>query len=370
VDSNATTSARTPTLPTAVWVNISGMKKLSAFLLLILCAAIPQAASEEPKFPSMPVAVSGNAVASLKGGYELFSIMGLGPKKTWDAVTNKVYVMTLSHPNWHEGHPVPGVAGRVGASAAGAKGLIVLMGGSVLDAQGGEMIVPDVNVLIEERRWNRGKDIPFPVDRAVVGVEHDRFVYLIGGLSLNGPVNNVQVYDVEKDTWTQATPFPGTPVFGLAGGVADGAVVIVDGAKPGPTGGPRYVASDECWLGKIDKKDPYKIEWSKLPAHPGPARFAIAGGGSDRDHRIFFSGGTATPHDYKGVAYDGQPAEACTFTFAFDVHHSHWETISDDARDPRADSRGILDTTIGPVVIGGMAKNLAATAGVTLLQKR
>ncbi len=350
------------------------MKKLSVFILLLLSAAILLDASDEPRFPSMPVPVSGNAVASLKGGFELFTIMGIGPRKTWDDVTNMVYTMNLGHPTWHKGHPVPGVAGRLGASAAGAKGQIVLMGGSVMDAQGNEIIVPDVNVYIEERRWNRGKDIPVPVDRAVVGVDHDRFVYLIGGRSSNGPVNSVQVYDVQKDTWTQATPFPGTPVFGLAGGVADGAIVIVDGAKPGPVergpaGGPRYVASDECWLGKIDKKDPYKIEWSKVPAHPGPARFGIAGGGSDKDHRIFFSGGTATPHDYKGVAYDGQPAEVCTFTFAYDLHHNRWETISQDTPDPRSDSH-ILDTTIGPVVVGGMAKDLAPTAGVALLQKR
>jgi len=352
-----------------MWVNISEMKKLSAFVLLALCAAILLGAADEPNFPSMPAAVSSNAVASLKGGFELFSLMGVGPRKTWDDVTNQVYVMTLAHAKWHQGRPVPGPAGRLGASAAGAKGQIVLMGGYVIDAQANEIIVPDVNVYIEERSWHRGADLPVPVERAVVGVEHDRFVYLIGGRSPNGPVNNVQVYDVEKDTWTQATPFPGTPVFGLAGGVADGAIVIVDGAKPGPAGGPRYVASEECWLGKIDKKDPYKIEWSKLPAHPGPARFAIAGGGSDRDHRIFFSGGTATPHDYKGVAYDGQPTEGCTFTFAFDLHHARWETISEDAYDPRADSH-LLDTTIGPVVVGGMAKNLAVTARVTLLQKR
>jgi len=86
--------------------------------------------------------------------------------------------------------------------------------------------------------------------------------------------------------------------------------VVIDGAKAGPAGGLRYVASDECWLGKIDRKDPNKIEWSKLPAHPGNARFAIAGGGSGRDHRVFFTGGTATPHDFRGIAYDGKAAEA------------------------------------------------------------
>ena len=53
----------------------------------------------------MPAAVSGNAVASLKGGFELFSLMGVGPKKTWDDVTNQVYVMTFSHAGKMEPRP-------------------------------------------------------------------------------------------------------------------------------------------------------------------------------------------------------------------------------------------------------------------------
>ena len=89
-----------------------------------------------------------------------------------------------------------------------------------------------------------------------------------------------------------------------------------------------------------------------------------------RHYGIFFSGGTSTPHDYKGVAYDGQSAEACTFSFAYDLHHNRWETITQGTPDPRANSRGILDTRIGPVVVGEMVQNMAATARVTLLQKK
>ena len=143
--------------------------------------------------------------------------------------------MSLAHPKWREGRTVPGVAGRVNAAAVGAKSLIILMGGFVVDNQGAELTLHDVNVYEPNaRRWSRGKDIPVAVDSAVAGVTHSRFVYLIGGRSPNGPVNNVQVYDLEKDTWSQATPFPGTPVFGLSGGVADEAIVIVDGAKSRP----------------------------------------------------------------------------------------------------------------------------------------
>jgi len=353
-----------------MWVNISAMKKPPFLLALLLCAATVLGADEK-KVPPMPAAVSGNAVASLKDGLQLFSMMGVGPRKTWDDVTNQVYVMDLAHARWSEGRQVPGVVGRVNASAAGAKGLVILMGGFLADSHGAELTVPDVNVYEPaSRRWSRGKDIPTPVDSAVVGVTHDRFVYLIGGRSPAGPVNNVQVYDVEKDSWSQATPFPGTPVFGLAGGVANDEIVIVDGAKAGPAGGPRYVASDECWLGKIDRKDPNKIEWNKLPAHPGPARFAIAGGGSGRDHRVFFTGGTATPHDFRGVAYDGKPAEGSDISFAYDLHGHKWETTSENTYDPRADSRGILMTPIGPRVLGGMVKNLAVTARVTQVPRK
>jgi N-acetylneuraminic acid mutarotase len=347
------------------------MKKLPVFIALVLCAATMSAANEPKKIPSMPAAVSGNAVASVSNGLEIISLMGVGPRKSWDDITNQVYILNLGHPKWRDGRTVPGVAGRIGAAAVGAKSLVILMGGYVVDNQGAELTLPDVNVYeTNARRWSRGKDIPVAVDNAVAGVTHNRFVYLIGGRSRNGPVNNVQVYDLEKDSWSQATPFPGTPVFGLSGGLADETIVVVDGAKAGPAGGPRYVASDECWLGKIDKKDPHKIEWSKLPVHPGTARFAIAGGGNNRDHKIFFSGGTPTPHDYKGVAYDGQPTEGSALTFAYDVHHQQWETISDDTDDPRADSRGIVFTPIGPMVLGGMVRNLAVTAGVTPLPQK
>ena len=32
-----------------------------------------------------------NAVASLRNGLEIYSLMGIGTKKTWDDVSNKVY---------------------------------------------------------------------------------------------------------------------------------------------------------------------------------------------------------------------------------------------------------------------------------------
>lgn len=351
------------------------MKKLPVFLLpvllvLVVCAVFLTAA-DQPKIPPMPGAVSSNAVASLKNGIEVYSLMGVGPKKTWDDITNKMFVLPFKSGKWAAGPPVPGVAGRLGSSAVGTRGQIFLFGGYTVDGQGNEFTVADVNSYVaDEHRWYRGEDIPVPVDSAVIGVNHDRYIYLVGGRSKSGLVNNVQVYDAEKNVWSQATPFPGTPVFGHAGGLADDTIVFVDGAKKNPAAGNPYVASDECWMGKIDRKDPDKIAWSKLPPHPGPGRFGIVAGAGEHERRILFSGGTTGLHNFKGLDYDGKLAEISPVTFVFEVRGNKWDTIADDTFDVRADTRGILSTPLGPMVLGGFLKNGAISARVLVLQKK
>src|ERR1700751_5163550 len=116
------------------------MRTLSAALFPVLGAVILLAA-DASKVPPMPAAVSSNAVASLKGGLELFSLMGVGPRKSWDDITNQVYVLHLASGRWSEGRVVPGVAGPLGASAVGVKGQVFLFVGYVVDAKGNEITV-------------------------------------------------------------------------------------------------------------------------------------------------------------------------------------------------------------------------------------
>lgn len=343
------------------------MNKWLVVFLPVLGAVLLWAA-DQPKIRPMPSAVTNNSVATLKNGIEVYSVMGIGEKKTWDDISNKIYLLSLKSGKWIEGRPLPGVAGRLGTSAVGAKGQIFVFGGYVVDNQGGEITVGDVNSYLPEgHRWYRAADIPVPVDNAVLGLNRDRYVYLVGGRSRNGPVNYVQVYDIEKNTWSQATPFPGTPVFGHAGGLTDDTIVFVDGAKKGE--GNSYAASDECWMGKIDKKDPNKIEWSKLSAHPGPGRFGIIAGG-EKEHRVLFSGGTTAPHNFKGLGADGKPAEISPVTFDFDLRGNHWETVSEDTFDVRSDVHGIAFTPIGALILGGTLKNSAVSARVLAIPKK
>lgn len=346
------------------------MKKVLAVFVLILFSFSMFAASDWHLDP-FPAPVSNNAVAYLKVGKEpmLFSLMGIGGKKTWDAITNRAFQLNLDTGKWTELRPVPGVAGRLAASAIGVREHVYLFGGYVVDHEGGEITVGDVNVYVPlDTRWYRGTDIPVPVDDSVVGSYRNRYVYLVSGWSKTDNVNNVQVYDTEKDSWEQATPIPGRPVFGHAGAIVDDTIVYVDGAYKNPAGTPHYIASDECWMGKIQKGDPTKIEWTKLPAHPGSARYRIAAGGSEKDQKIYFAGGTDNPYNFNGVGYDGKPSEPSPVTFAFNLKTSKWETVSDSTPDPTMDHRGLVAVKQGLVVVGGMSKGQETTAKVSVIK--
>lgn len=326
----------------------------------------------EPGVEPLPEAVSNNAVAILKahGNLELFSFMGIGAKKTWESVTNAAYELDASSGKAYAIHPVPGTAGRIGAMAIGAADRVFLFGGYVI-YQGGGMAVPDVNIYEPAHdRWLRGTDIPVPVGDSVIGVYRDRYIYLLGGHSNGGLTADVQVYDLDKSRWSKATSVPGTPVFGHAGAVVDDTIVYVDGARTNPSGNaPRFVASDECWKGKIDHHDFRRIEWTKLPPHPGNARYRIAAGGSERDQMIYFSGGTDHPYDYTGIGYDGKPSEPSAVTFAFNLRSGKWQTINENTPDPTMDHRGLLVTPDNLVIIGGMEKGQQVTAKVQVVPK-
>jgi len=347
------------------------MKKLFPALLFLFLASTVKAA-DEPKLSPLPIAVSNNAVVLTHTGKEakIFSFMGMGTKKTWDAITNQAFVMELSTGKWTELRSAPGVAGRLAASAAALRDQIILMGGYVVDGQGGETTVSDVNIYYpDENRWYRGEDLPVSVDDAVLGVYRDRYLYLVGGWSKTEPTRKVQVYDAEKNKWMDATPIPGTPVFGHAGAIVGDTIVYVDGAYKNPSGAnPKYVASSECWMGKITKGDITKIEWTKLPDHPGRARYRIAAGASDKDGKIYFSGGTDNPYNYNGVGYNGQPSEPSPVTFSFNTRSGKWETINENTPDPVMDARILLVTRRGLIIVGGMTKGQQVTPNVTIVK--
>ena len=327
---------------------------------------------EAKDFAPLPAPVSNNAVTDVRinGQIIIYSFMGLGPEMQWNSVTNAAYALNLKYNKWTTIRSAPG-SGRLGAVAASVQQQIFLIGGFVPDQSRLQAVVPDLTIYDPiGLRWYRGPDLPTPVRDAVTGVSHNRYIYVIGGLAKDGPTNAVQIYDAQDQHWLQAAEFPGTPVFGHAGAVVGDAIIYVDGAKRNAPGSkPGYVPSDECWIGKLDKHDPKKIQWSKLPPHPGPARYRIAAGGSEREMKAYFAGGSEAVYDYSGIGLDGKPAEPSPVVFAYNLRSNSWETIEQKVPNPTMDHRGLIVTSDGLVVIGGMASGPTVVTNTVALAK-
>jgi N-acetylneuraminic acid mutarotase len=340
------------------------MKRTSTLFALVLFGVLLFAESE-PRFDALPVPVSNSAIASVRvsGQILLFSSMGMGANNTWDAVANSTYVLNTSYGKWTEIRQGPGSVGRLGAAAAGLREQAYFLGGFVVDAQGRESSSANAELYDPiNRKWYRIPDLPVGVADSVAGVYRDRYIYLVSGWSSTGAVREVQIYDVEKEEWLKGTPIPGEPVFGHAGTIVGDTIIYVDGARKNPADGlPSYISSPDCWMGKIDHKNPTHIEWKKLPEHPGTARFHIAAGGSEKDGKVYFSGGSENPYNYKGIGQDGNPAAPSTLTFAYNLRTSKWESINETTPNPTLDSRHILVTPAKLVIIGGLDKGQVTT---------
>jgi hypothetical protein len=353
------------------------------FFVAAVCVSLPaqQPAPSIPgdwqELPPLLTAVSNNAVAGIRDGKRtfIFSMMGIGSRKTWDAITAETWAFDTKTREWVSLRPVPGAGGRLAASAVAIGERVYLFAGYAVDAQGGEVTLGNTDIYeLKAGRWTRGADVPVPVDDSVIGVYRNRYIYLVSGWSRGDNVRDVQIYDTEKDQWLAATPVPGTPVFGHSGGLAGDTIVYVDGAyknpaftatPPPPPGTPAYIPSDECWMGKIDAKDLTKITWTRIPNHPGKSRYRMAAG--DWGRRVVFTGGTDNPYNFNGVGYNGKPSEPVATTFAWHVDRQMWELLPDNPH-PTMDHRGLVRTHEGLVLLGGMEASQKVSTRVSLIK--
>ena len=346
--------------------------KTIALLIATFVASLGTAAGQEELQP-LPVPLTNNAVTSVKvaGQTLVYSFMGLGSSKSWDAVKNSAYALNLKYGKWTAIRSIQG-SGRLGATAVSVGEEVFVMGGYVPDKSGLQAIVADVSVYEPVGlRWYRGPDLPTAVRDAAAGEYRDRYIYVVGGFSNKGPTNEVQLYDTISKPWSQATPYPGAAVFGHAGAVVGDTIIYIDGAKAsGAKTGSPWDPSDECWMGKIDRKDPKKIVWSKLPSHPGSARYRIAAGSSDKDGKAYFAGGSAEVYDYNGIGLDGKPAEPSPVVFDYNVKRDAWETITENASNATMDHHGMAVTSDELIVVGGMAKEQKVQSRVQSLPKQ
>jgi N-acetylneuraminic acid mutarotase len=183
----------------------------------------------------------------------------------------------------------------------------------------------------------------------------DRFIYLISGWHDLGNVNLVQVLDTKTMQWAQATPWPGDPVFGHAGGIHEGRLLVCDGVKiqyPADDSPREFLPSAECWLGSIDAQNYRQLSWKKVAYHPGAARYRMAVTGNT-DGEIVFVGGSVNPYNFNGIGYNGEPAETESSVFSFNLKSGVWRSHGHLA-EGTMDHRGLPFSDGWYYLIGGM----------------
>jgi hypothetical protein len=333
----------------------------------ILAAVI---AGSAQALPPLPVPVTNNAVAAVptEAGTQLYTFNGLLEGKTWRDTTARAWTLPPGAEAWIELPPVPEGEGRLASVAVTVAGRAYIFGGYTVAEDGAEASLPYVHSIApDEGGYQRHANMPVPVDDAVALPYMDRYIYLVSGWHDLGNVNLVQRYDTQTDTWDQATPWPGPPVFGHAGGIVGNSMVICDGVKvlAADAESPRrFVLSDFCARGEIDAEDPRRISWMRIAPHPGAPRYRMAA--SRYGSGFMFAGGSETAYNYDGTGYDGTPAEPETGSMYFMPGLNDWSDHSCEASPGRMDHRGLLiyaraGKSPDMIILGGMGPGRVIT---------
>lgn len=314
----------------------------------------------------LPSPVTNNAVAAgfIDGEQWVFSVLGVDSTKRWSGITRRATAWSSRSGRWREIAPVPGVDGRLAATAQFVRGRLFVFGGYTVDSAGKERSVSAVDSYDPlTDRWSGGAPMPIAVDDAVSGVYRDSLVYVISGWHNSDNVRDVQVYDVVRNRWSSATPIPGPGVFGHSGGMAGETLVFVDGAvrRPGPV---HYALRKQTWIGTVNAQRPLEIHWRAGPERKGKSLYRAAAGRCGP--LVMFVGGTHSPYNYDGIGYDHRPSAPVATVWAFDTKSLAWRRLA-DAPVATMDHRALAVVGDRGWVIGGMRDDQRVSASIVQL---
>jgi hypothetical protein len=306
----------------------------------------------------LPQPVSNNAVAAIEiaGQMHVFSFGGLHAGKAWSDVTADAYACTLDTGQCDVIAGLPDGIGRLASIAVTVGEVIYIFGGYTVGEDGSERSTPEVWQFDPvSTSYLRMADIPLPVDDSVALVYGDRYVYLVSGWHDHDNVANTQIFDTQTGEWSEATDWPGSPVFGHAGGILGRQMLICGGVEivPPIADGARrtFELYDACWTGDIDPLDPAVIDWTPSQIL-GAARYRAAMTGSERLGGFVVMGGADNPYNYDGIGYNGTPSEPVDLIVISRDHAI--ERITRPGLAGSMDHRGLLEWEGGFVTLGGM----------------
>ena len=329
----------------------------------------PKSTTPTTALPDLPEPRTNLALAAVSqaDGVYLVAANGLASGKRSEDTKKSLWVLDPGADRWRVLPDLPVAEGRLASAATAIAGLAYVFGGYSVATDGSERSTPEV-LAIDPRSGTvtRRAEMPIPVDDSVALPWRDRYVLLVSGWHDQGNVAAVQIYDTLSDRWQAATDFPGTPVFGHAGGLVGDELLICDGvtASRDAQGKATFVLTDACFRGRLDPLQIGQIHWQPVPAHPGRPRYRMAATGATRSPaRVVFAGGSENPYNYNGIGYDGVPALASASVFSYEFGPAKWQV---HAPTPAAtmDHRSLIELEGQYQLIGGMRDPQAVSAKV------
>jgi DNA-binding CsgD family transcriptional regulator/N-acetylneuraminic acid mutarotase len=171
-------------------------------------------------------------------------------------------------------------------------------------------------------RWQTRAQMPTPRTNLAV-VPHGELIYAIGGVSNDGIVGEVEIYDPGADAWASGTSKP-TPVGFISAAALNGRIYVPGGIGP-----------ERTFVDVLEVYDPLQDAWESRAPMPVPL---VGYGMAAIDGQIYLFGG-----------WDGQ--EYVATVYRYDPAADRWET-----RQPMEQPRAFLGAAAldGQIyVIGG-----------------
>ncbi|MFK7971957.1 MAG: Kelch repeat-containing protein, partial [Bacteroidia bacterium] len=317
----------------------------------------------------LPEPCTNNAVCEgfLDDSSYVFSFGGLDQTKRYTGIHQRAYRYNIQTDQWRSIPDLPDTLGKIASGASHWKGIVYIMGGYHVFANGSERSSNRVHryEIATNSYLPDGAPIPVTIDDHVQATWRDSLIYVITGWSENRNVPNVQIYNPTFDSWLTGTAVPDNnqyKSFGASGSIIGDTIYYFGGASLGGN----FPIQNFFRKGVIDPNNPANIQWSVRvidPAVTGYRMAATTAGGA-----LHWIGGSRTTYNYDGIAYNGSggvPPSRQAYMLAPNDTAS-WQIESNLA--VPMDLRGIASESDSvKYVVGGMIDNQVVTDGLVRL---
>jgi hypothetical protein len=269
-------------------------------------------AQECPPFESMelleplPEPVTNNAVCS---GYSngkpfIYSFGGIDTSKSHDGIHLKSWRYNIEDGVWESLPDLPDTLGKIASGASYMNGIIYIVGGYHVLANGSEISSRLVHRFDCEtsQYLSNASDLPVAIDDHVQSVWRDSLLIALTGWSNNNNVAWLQAYNPKNDTWIsslQLWDFPKFNSFGASGTIVGDTLYYFGGAAS--TAG--FPIQPYLREGIINPNDVSNISWSLASVDAQHALYRSTA--INIDGVPTWIGGGANTYNYDGIAYDG-----------------------------------------------------------------